>query len=351
MRLSNRLRWIRRGFLPKSFLLYDLTHTNYRRYLSDRDWERTYTINGAAMSVLSDKVLFTFLAASHGIPVPPVRAILGKGALRWLGPPLESIDQQSVRRRLAERPLVVKPVTGHGGRDVYLLTSVQDEFLLNDEHIDWPALERFLEGLDYYLVTDHVQQAAYSAQMFPHTANTIRALTAPRRGSAEPTITAAAHRIGTSRSRPVDNWVQGGIGADIDLRTGELSSAAGRAADGRPVWHRSHPETGVRIEGVQVPGWEATRRLLIDAAQAFSFLPYIAWDVVITDNAGAVVIEANPLTSVDVFQVHAPLLDNPDLRAFYEQHGVLRHSRTEPTLRRGERPRGSSRETSAGTPG
>lgn len=122
----------------------------------------------------------------------------------------------------------------------------------------------------------------------------------------------------------MDNWVRGGLSAKVDLNVGTLGHAAGSATKGKRVWHESHPDTGARIAGVQVPGWEEIRRVVTEGARALSFVPYIAWDVIASDTGPPTVIEGNHFTSVDVFQVHEPLLDNSTLRAFYEEHGVLR---------------------------
>lgn len=321
--LSERIAVVREGFLPSSWELYRLDGKDPRAYLTDQEYEVTYGVNGSARGVFEDKVLFTFLAERFGLPVVPVLAILGADSPRWLAPPEDPIDQRSVRDRLALGDLVVKPVGGRGGRDFHALELAGEAFALDGERLDWPALERFLRRLHYFLVSPRVQQARYAAEIFPHTANTLRILTVVPPNGADPAIVAAVNRIGTERSRPVDNWVRGGLSAPVDLNAGVLGVAAG-AGQGGPRVYEFHPDTGATIAGAQVPRWDRVREVVLEAARQFALAPYAAWDVIAADSGDPTIIEANNFTSVDVFQVHGPLLDNPVLRDFYASHRVLR---------------------------
>jgi len=55
----------------------------------------------------------------------------------------------------------------------------------------------------------------------------------------------------------------------------------------------SHPASGVRIKGFQMPDWTALREMLSQAARQFPTIRYIGWDVVHTDR-GWCIIEGNP---------------------------------------------------------
>lgn len=58
-------------------------------------------------------------------------------------------------------------------------------------------------------------------------------------------------------------------------------------------------------------------------AGRFPQLPYVGWDIVVTDPGEFTVIEGNTCSGVRVFQVHRPLLDDPRVRRFYEHHDVI----------------------------
>jgi hypothetical protein len=88
------------------------------------------------------------------------------------------------------------------------------------------------------------------------------------------------------------------------------------------VTHATHPDTGTPIEGAVVSGWPAVRDGIVALATRLPFLPYVGWDVVVTDE-GYQVIEGNRRPDVNLLQVHRPLLADPRVRRFYERHGVL----------------------------
>lgn len=71
-----------------------------------------------------------------------------------------------------------------------------------------------------------------------------------------------------------------------------------------------------------MPGWERIKLDLLDIADQLSHIPYIGWDIIVTDDGEFSIIEANNNTSA-VIQMHDPLLCDERTRRFYERHGVL----------------------------
>ena len=132
----------------------------------------------------------------------------------------------------------------------------------------------------------------------------------------------AVHRFGTSLSKPVDNWTQGGLSSSIDLKTGELGKAVSYPFSGTLDFQENHPETKTRISGVVVPRWKAIKAKILGMAKSLPFIPYIGWDIVVTEDSFKV-IEGNNHSSIDLFQVHCPLLKNRKIKEFYQQKGVL----------------------------
>jgi hypothetical protein len=134
----------------------------------------------------------------------------------------------------------------------------------------------------------------------------------------------AAHRFGVNRSAPTDNYARGGVHARIDLATGRLSHAVGNPKF-NPGTHASHPDTGERIEGVEIPNWPSAMQAILDLAGAFGFLTFVGWDVIAT-NDGVVVIEGNnpPSRAVQMWQ---PFLTDERVRRFFEAHGALKPRR------------------------
>ena len=129
--------------------------------------------------------------------------------------------------------------------------------------------------------------------------------------------------MGNEQSAPVDNFSSGGLAAEVDRETGELSAAVHYPYAGQLDWHETHPDTDARIEGVKVPNWSAIREGVLDLAAAFSHTPYIGWDVVVTAEGEFTIIEANNSSDMDILQVHRPLLTDQRTRRFYERRGTV----------------------------
>lgn len=234
-------------------------------------------------------------------------------------------DLDSGLEELARREgrIVIKEVTGGGGNAVYIGEWDGSALLLRGKDDSLRAAGSALDELDRAIVTEFSEQADYVRDIYPDSTNTIRVLTIDPDGG-EPFIAAAAHRIGTSRTKPLDNFSQGrgGLSADIGVETGELSAAATMSNGYDVRFHETHPETGSRIEGVDVPGWGSIKRQLLTMVEALSGLRYVGWDVVVTAPGEFVLVEGNHYPGPAVHQVHRPLLRDERVRAFYERNDV-----------------------------
>jgi hypothetical protein len=87
---------------------------------------------------------------------------------------------------------------------------------------------------------------------------------------------AAVLRMGVGKTA-TDNLSAGGIGPRVDVATGRLLAAIDRRPD-RPI-HRTHPSTGVQIEGAHVPMWEDVVELCRRTCAITPFLRFLAVDV------------------------------------------------------------------------
>ena len=331
MPLSRRLWLWRHGFLSSADVLYDLDETNYRRYLSSYQRERAAWLNGERSIAFDNKLLFHWMTEPFDDQRVETYGLLRDGRfhdLRLLRSNDETSDTADaaewVTKRLHEDgALVLKPVTGGGGKDVRLCSYANDRYYVNDEELTRRAFGDLVAGLDEYLVTERVEQADYANELYPDAANTLRVLTIYDDEADEPYLAGVVHRIGTDRSAPLDNLVRGGVVADVDRDTGELGEAVRYLGAKEPVRYEEHPDTGARIAGTTVPGWAAIRERLLAMAATFSHAPYIGWDVIVTGEGEFTVIEGNNCSGVRVFQVHEPLLDDPRVRRFYERHGIV----------------------------
>lgn len=341
MPLQRRLWLYRHGFLSQARVLYDFERHGHRRYLSDyARYVRTPRINGRWAVALDNKLVFHWMMQPFEDYRPNLHGLIESGVLHR-SPTLQiasAVDSSArlddsgtvpdparwvLDRLRQEGALVIKPVTGGGGDNVFVCVREDDGYYVNDEPKTAAELRSLVADLDGYLVFEFVAPAAYSNGMFPDAANTIRILTMFPEDANEPFIAASVHRIGTARSDGLDNWSRGGLSAEIDRDTGTLSRGVRYPYDGELKWHAEHPDTGARIEGVRVPGWSDIVDRLLAIARDCPYLPYIGWDLIVTAPGEFTIIEANSFTDIDLVQVHTPLLSDPRVRQFYAEHGVI----------------------------
>lgn len=67
---------------------------------------------------------------------------------------------------------------------------------------------------------------------------------------------------------------------------------------------------------------EKIKKEIINVANKFPYLNFIAWDVVVTDN-GLYVLEANASSSLELFQIFKPL-KNTELWEFYKYYNIIK---------------------------
>ncbi len=326
--LPERADYWRRGFLSRAAVLYDFEAHDYREYLTDYErFVESRGINGRFGIALDNKLLFHHVMSDFEERLPELHGIIENGTVRPVG---SADDRGSARpaiewvedRMVPGDTRVLKWVLGGGGHNVRFLTRTGEGWRIDGEPIERARLESELAGLNDYIVTDFAEQAGYADEFYPETTNTLRLVTMWDPETDEPFLARAIHRIGTARSAPVDNWSGGGLGAEIDPETGELGEAVFFPFDGELGWREIHPDTGTRIEGTEVPGWERIRKDLLSMAETVPYIPYVGWDLVVTDDGEFEIIEANNYPGVKSLQVHRPLLTDERIRRFYRTHGV-----------------------------
>lgn len=327
--LAERTDYWRRGFLSRAAVLYDFERYDPRSYLTDYErFVKTRGINGRFGIALDDKLLFQRVMDGFEDRLPKLYGIIEEGTFRPITGPGEARGRARPATEWVEETIepgetrVLKWVIGGGGHNVLVLSRTDDGWRLDGEAISRGELYERLRDLDEYVVTGFAEQATYADELFSGSANTLRLVTMWDPEEDEPFVARGIHRIGTRETAPMDNWSRGGLGAEIDLATGELGEAVTFPFDGELVWHESHPDTGTRIEGTTIPGWERIRVGLLEMAETVPYLPYAGWDLVVTTEGEFEVVEANGYPGVKSLQVHRPLLLDGRIRRFYTAHGV-----------------------------
>jgi hypothetical protein len=124
----------------------------------------------------------------------------------------------------------------------------------------------------------------------PAALSTVRIITV-RGGSGTLQIVLAVAKIPTG-SAATDHMRLGGFAAPVDLATGRLGRPVRKDERTVVAFGDRHPDTGVQIEGFQLPCWEEAKRLALRAHELLGEVTTVGWDVAITDD-GPIIVEAN----------------------------------------------------------
>lgn len=308
------------GFLSESRLIYGLDTNDHRQYVSDYyRFVVSPTINGRYSIVASDKLLFARVFGTFEGRLVKDFALLKKDALINLSSCELTTHRDILDLCRTLGTLVVKPVKGGGGSNIYVLRAVGDQIQINDRVVEEQEALEFLKTRADYIVCEFVEQHPYASKIFPKSVNTIRVLTMWDVDEHRPFIAAAVHRFGRDSTAPVDNWTRGGLSCQVNLSTGMLSKGVSYPRESKLVWHEVHPDTKEPLENVSVPNWEHVREEVLKMAGSVPFLPYLGWDVVVTAQ-GMKVLEGNNYSDLNLIQVHGPLLNDERVRKFYNHY-------------------------------
>jgi hypothetical protein len=281
----------------------------------------SYRMNGFWNPIVGNKLVVSQVLAANGLPHPRVLGIVTRGHL--LEPGVSSRETDAVlleRWTEAARVAVFRPHWSGGGEGVFFVGRQGREWLVNGHAATDLEMRSLISGLDRYIVTAFVEQAEYARRIYDRTTNTIRVMTLIDDDG--PFVASVAHRFGTSRSFPIDNFHQGrgGICATVHAETGTLGPALSVDKRLARTWHSAHPETGGRIDGIVVPGLARALAGVLAAASCFPEATCVGWDLLITDD-GFSILEANAPPGIVVSQVNSPLLATPRVARFFGRHG------------------------------
>lgn len=245
------------------------------------------TTPAAKRAVLDDKLLFSGLLTAGGLPTP--RTLLAIVGGRFVSGTGEALDEAEAVRRLEGRAAFAKTRTGWGGQGSYRI-GVDGAIHATDGTRVAKSLRvllRRIRGSDY-LVQELVRQDDRYAQAAPASVNTVRCITFPATGDEGIRVALAFWRVGNGKT-VVDNISSGGLICTVDPASGRITSPA---ADKTRTLHETHPVTGFRFQGAEVPGFDAVLRTVRAAHRTLDSGMSVAWDVAMTPG-GPVILEGN----------------------------------------------------------
>jgi hypothetical protein len=312
---------IRYGFAADRVFLYGRHGVSSGDYLTDLQRQFSRFINPKpARELLEDKLLFgSVVGRIASVPVNYLYCDNGRAVV--------ISDEWNTISRCQDPAktyrFVMKRARGGGGAKIHFLRMRQGIMHLANEEMSLDDFYRFFTRRDERLLCKYIEQSEFFRKLYPHTTNTLRII-CMRHPDGEPFIARAVLRLGTTRSKGVDNFGQGGLAANVLLQTGVLEAAVEHYATvpRPPSIHTHHPDTGTQIAGELLPGWEAARTDVLRLMRELPFLNYVGWDIILTDS-GPVILEGNNYTGVRLAQIHSGLLCEVPIRKFYQRFGIV----------------------------
>lgn len=263
---------------------------------------------------LGDKDRFHDEASRHGLPVAPVIAVFQDGRVL-----LDGTAVTADELRVPACDLVLKAADLNSGARFERWSYVNQQWTRDGE------TKTRAELLQHCLRRSEERTHVLQERLFNHpqlAGVAGNGLCTVRMVTYQPASGPAACLMATLRmptgSAMVDNINAGGLAAPVDLDTG----VAGRAysKDMTAGGHDVHPTSGAPIAGFRLPCWTDVVALSNRAQDAFAWMPFIGWDVVIGPS-GPFLLEANPVWSADVLQIpHGRPLGDTQFTPVYLHH-------------------------------
>jgi len=183
--------------------------------------------------------------------------------------------------------IVTKPDTGSCGRDICFFTYTDDE----------KAREHFRSFTEDMACEELIIQHDKLQELSPSAVNTIRVVSFLDEDGVS--IISATLRTGNQDDKPVDNLKKDGIGAQVDIETGIVSTCGFDYNGGRFV---THPHSGVQFLGFNIPHWDQVVAVVKKAHSRLPQCKLFGWDIAITQN-GVDIIEANSRPGTPIMQM------------------------------------------------
>lgn len=189
-----------------------------------------------------------------------------------------------------------KPNDGQCGKNI-------EKINVDDWKNDLEKLYNHLVVNKLELLEEAVVQCDEMNKLNPSSVNTIRMVSVMNK-KGDVTILATFSRIGNGKV--VDNFNSGGMTAKIDVETGKIIEDA---VNKEGKIFETHPITGAKVNGFQIPYWNEAKEMVKKAAKLSKHVRYIGWDVGMSVN-GPVLIEGNQFPGHDIYQVAEKIGEN-----------------------------------------
>ena len=202
--------------------------------------------------------------------------------------------------------VIVKPNTAESGKGIEKLS--KSDFAGLHEMYEYIVNPEKNLGVIEELIIQHEDMAT----LYPLAVNTMRIVTiVPDDGV--PRCVYAVCKMG-NEGKFVDNMENSGLACPIDQETGKI---CGVAHTSKLINFDTHPYTGVKLIGYQVPCVKEAIDMCLKAALEVPQIRYVGWDVCVTPE-GPAIIEGNDFPGYDFYQLPEHTPDKIGLLPFYK---------------------------------
>jgi len=259
--------------------------------LNPQEWE----------SVLQDKGIFSRICLAAGLPVPALYGLFFQKNAGWTvrgKVPQNSTEWEEFFLRECPEEFVVKPCRGAYGSGIVVVTRHENRFESHDgQSWDAPGLVGKLMGDKEYtsfVIQERLHNHPSLAAMGGGGVHSFRLVTYVDSGGFAKVVAADMKLIvGRSVVSNLAHGLHGNLIADIERTTGRLKKAL--IMDVEQGGYREvacHPDSGIALEGFQIPGWEKIVKVAVDAAGFFLPVRTVGWDIALSEN-GPRILEGN----------------------------------------------------------
>ena len=308
------------GFSDLEYVIFDLAHNDYKKYISTWERLRLEKVNGRFAYFLGEKVMFERMFGKF-VNVPHIHCWVKSGKFINLDNNINEISITDIIKN--EIKIIAKPTRSlGGGKHIHELSYENEKFFIDSvEFIEKDFISQ-CRKLEEYIFTKKISSHDYSKTIFPHSSNTIRIVSVMDNEKNAADIILAFHRFGTSRSKFVDNINSGGLFSLVNIETGKLGNAKSLfdINDINKVYS-THPDTGAPIKDVCIPKWNDIKDNLKKVHKCFPYYQFFAWDATLDEEGRLWILEINRGSDLEI-QEFCPL-KNEKFGLWMKKRGLL----------------------------
>jgi hypothetical protein len=312
----------RKGFTLADWGILGVTNSNWKSFLSSKQYLDIHPINGFYSKMIDDKMVIKYILNGTDLAknMPDYYYLFDEDGS--LFPMMEAPSQGNAAGAdvlgllKSKQKLAFKLITGSLGIGFYKAAYENGEILVNDKKMTESEFMAFLRTCRDCIVTEYLAPHPELAKFWPSTANTLRYLVGKVNG--EWRMIKCFVRFGTKKSGAVENFNSGGVLCYVDedgyFKNGYMISRQNGKASAVVV--DTHPDTGLKIEG-RIPCWDQLLETVAGFERLMPQMKYMGFDFVVTDREQVKLLEINSLTSLDSIQLDRSILETENGKWFF----------------------------------